>query len=77
MKEEEITRIEASFLGGTSWRGADTPAPLRTLTSPLILFSKDMWVAMLRLGPCSNSPCLEMKEGCAWRSAWIGCRPGS
>ena len=69
MKEEEITQIEASFLGGTRWRGADAPAPLRTLTSPLSLFSKDMWAATLRLGPCSNSPCLGMEVGAPFYSA--------
>jgi hypothetical protein len=43
-------------------RGADIPAPLRTLTSPLSLFSKDMWSAMLHLG---LAPILRvLNEGC-------------
>ena len=50
MKEEGIIRIKASFLGGTKLERGRHSAPLWTLTSPLSLFSKDMWNATLRLG---------------------------
>ena len=50
MKEEELLELELHSSEAQSWRGADTPAPLWTLTSPLSLFSKDMWSATLHIG---------------------------
>ena len=50
MKEEEITRIEASFLGGTKLeRGRHSgSSPDSHLAS--LPISKDMWSATLHLG---------------------------
>jgi hypothetical protein len=46
-KEKEITRTEASFLGGTKLkRGRHSGSSPKTLTSSLFLFFKDMWAAL-------------------------------
>ena len=46
-----------------SWIGADTPTPLRTITSPHSLFSKDMWAVRLRLGFAPIHRALEVRWG--------------
>jgi hypothetical protein len=42
-----------------SWRGADTLAPLQTLTLPLSLFSKICGQRYASPWPCFNSSCLQ------------------
>ena len=50
MKEEEITRIEASFLGGTKLeRGRHSGSSLDSHLASLPI-AKDMWSATLHLG---------------------------
>lgn len=46
----ELTRTEASFLGGTSWRGANTPAPIQTHPCHSTYFLSYVGSAMLHLG---------------------------
>ena len=63
MKEEEITRIEASFLGGTKMeRGRHSDfSPDSHLTSlPIFLRYVERYASPWT---CSNSLCLEVKEG--------------
>src|SRR6185312_15149665 len=63
-KRRKLLEPELHSSEAQSWRGADTSAPLWTLTSPLSLFSKDMWSTTLRLGLASILRALEVRCGC-------------
>jgi hypothetical protein len=64
MKEEEITRTEASFLGGIKLeRGRHSGSSPDSHLASLSLFSKDMWAVLASPWTCSNYPCLENEGG--------------